>query len=238
MALKSDQGIVLRTYSFGEADSIIVLLSANSGKLRAVAKGVRKTKSRFGGRLELFTHVDLVMYEGRNLDTITQVSAIEAYPNIRGDLDSFVVASAMVEVVDAVAQEDESSVGLFLLLQRGLAAVNAGIHSDDLITVFLLRVASVLGFAPSLDVCAGCGKPTAERFSFDGGGVVCSSCAPSGAYKLRAGVIGRLAELNQVDFASLPEPKDVAPSETLGVARRFLEHHLERRISSLAVMNE
>jgi DNA repair protein RecO (recombination protein O) len=99
--LRSDQGIVLRSYPFGEADRVVVLLSPNRGKIRTVAKGVRKTKSRFGGRLEPFTHVDLVVYEGRNLDTITQVSVIEAFPWVRSDLDRVMAAGTMVEVADA-----------------------------------------------------------------------------------------------------------------------------------------
>ncbi len=87
MGLRHDQGIVLRSFPFGEADRVVVMLSPNRGKVRAVAHGVRKTKSRFGGRLEPFTHVDLVLYEGRGLDTVTQVSVIEAFPRLRGDLD-------------------------------------------------------------------------------------------------------------------------------------------------------
>ena len=126
MAIRHDQGIVLRGYPFGEADRVVVLLSPNNGKLRTVAKGVRKTKSRFGGRLEPFTHVDLVLYEGRNLDTITQVTMIEPFHHLRADLDRVVAAGTMVEVADAVAQEDESSMRLFLLLQRGLRALDAG----------------------------------------------------------------------------------------------------------------
>ncbi len=243
MALKHDQGIVLRTYPFGEADNVIVFLSANSGKVRAVAKGVRKTKSRFGGRLEPFSHVDLVLYEGRNLGTITQVSTIETYPNVRNDLDRFVAASTMVEIADAVAVEDEPSAGLLLLLHRGLLALNDGIGGPDLLTVYILKVASVLGLAPSFTDCAGCGKPTGDRFSFDAGGVVCTNCAPSGAYKLRAGVTDRLAVLAATELAdlaagSLAASSTIPPTETLGVARRFLEHHMERKIVSLAVMNE
>src|SRR4030066_2301564 len=92
--LRNDQGIVLRGFPFGEADRVVVLLSPNSGKVRAVAKGVRKTKSRFGGRLEPFTHVDLVLYEGRTLGTITQVSAIDVFPHLRNDLDPGLAAGA------------------------------------------------------------------------------------------------------------------------------------------------
>lgn len=238
MGLKHDQGIVLRTYAFGEADNIIVFLSATSGKVRAVAKGVRKTKSRFGGRLQPFMHIDLVLYEGRNLDTITQVETIESYPNIRNDLDRFLQASIMLEVADAVALEDEPSAGLLLLLHRGLSALDDGVGGDDLMTVYLLKVAGVLGLAPSLTACAGCGKPSAERFSFDAGGVVCSACAPSGAYKLRDGVTARLAVLAESDIQMLPAASAIAPSETLGVTRRFLEYHLERKIVSMSVMQE
>ena len=230
---------MLRTYPFGEADNIVILLSASSGKLRAVAKGVRKTKSRFGGRLEPFSHVDLIMYEGRNLDTITQVSTVETYPNVRNDLDRIMAASMMVEVADAVAVEDEPSAGLLLILHRGLLALNEGAIGPDLLSVYLLKVASVLGLAPALSSCAGCGKKEgADRFSFEAGGVVCSNCAPAGAYKLRAGVTDRLAVLAEAELHDLPEPADVSPGETLGVTRRFIEYHLERRIASLAVMAE
>ena len=109
MAIRNDQGIVLRSFPFGEADRVVVILSPNHGKLRTVAKGIRKTKSRFGGRLEPFTHVDLVLYEGRNLDTITQVSVIETFSHVRDDLDRVMAAGTMVEAVDAVASEGEPS---------------------------------------------------------------------------------------------------------------------------------
>jgi DNA repair protein RecO (recombination protein O) len=145
MGLRDDQGIVLRSYAFGEADKIVVLLSPNHGKLRTVAKGVRKTKSRFGGRLEPFCHVDLVLYEGRNLDMITQVAIIEPFHHLRTDLDSVVAAGTMVEVADAVAQENESSVRLFLLLQRGLKALDEdGLH-PDLVTGFLPGTVQLCG---------------------------------------------------------------------------------------------
>ncbi|MDH3306072.1 MAG: DNA repair protein RecO [Acidimicrobiia bacterium] len=239
MALRHDQGIVLRTYSFGEADKIVVLLSATSGKLRVVAKGVRKTKSRFGGRLEPFTHVDLVLYEGRNLDTVTQVEVIESFPNLRFDLDRFVTASTMAEVADAVAQEGEPSVGLFLLLHRGLRALNDGAGGSDLVTAYLLKVAEVLGLAPALEHCAGCGDATADlRFNLAAGGAVCSTCAPAGAFRLRQGVTARMAELAASDMASIPVGDTSLEGETLGVTRRFFEHHLDRRIASLAVMHE
>jgi DNA repair protein RecO (recombination protein O) len=238
VALRSDQGIVLRSFPFGEADRVVVLLSPNRGKLRTVAKGVRKTKSRFGGRLEPFTHVDLVVYEGRNLETITQVSVIEAFPNLRSDLDRVIAAGTMVESIDAVAQEGENSHRLFLLLQRGLKALDGGSGGSDLTAAFLLKLAGVVGVAPALTRCASCGNPDGlDRFSFSGGGVVCRNCRSDGAVRLRSGLTGYLAGLASADLSLLP-PSDPALSvEAIGVTRRFVEHHLDRRLVSLAVLD-
>lgn len=238
VGLKHDQGIVLRSYPFGEADRVVVLLSPNNGKIRTVAKGVRKTKSRFGGRLEPFTHVDLVLYEGRNLDTITQVAVLEPFPRLRADLDAVVGAGTMVEAADAVAQEEESSVRLFLLLQRGLKALEAGRHSSDLMTSFLLKLADVVGVAPALVQCASCGKvDDLHRFSFGGGGVICDRCHIDGGVKLRAGVTAYLAGLADADLTSLTPGTDASLSgEAMGIARRFVEYHLDRKLISMAVM--
>jgi DNA repair protein RecO (recombination protein O) len=238
MGIRHDQGIVLRSFPFGEADKVVVLLSPNNGKLRTVAKGVRKTKSRFGGRLEPFSHVDLVLYEGRNLDTITQVSMIEPFHDLRVDLDSVVAAGTMVEIADTVAQENEPSVRLFLLLQRGLRALDAGPQHPDLLTAFLLKAAETIGVAPALDQCAGCGRTDdLRRFSFAAGGVLCERCRTPGAYALRNGLTEYLAALATADLVNLPESDGTFTGEARGVARRFIEYHLERQIRSMAVLD-
>jgi DNA repair protein RecO (recombination protein O) len=236
MGLRNDQGIVLRGFPFGEADRVVVLLSPNHGKVRAVAKGVRRTKSRFGGRLEPFTHVDLVLYEGRNLDTITQVSVIEAYPDLRRNLDRVLAAGTMVEVIDAIAQEEESSLRAFLLLQRGLAALDAGPRHPDVVAAFLLKAADVVGVAPAFERCAGCGRSEGlTRFSFAAGGALCEKDRTPGAVALRPGLTGYLARLARSDLATLPEADTQFSGEAMGVTRRFIEYHLDRRIKSLAV---
>jgi DNA repair protein RecO (recombination protein O) len=237
MALRHDQGIVLRGYPFGEADRVVVLLSPNNGKIRTVAKGVRKTKSRFGGRLEPFTHVDLVLYEGRNLDTITQVGILEHFPKLRSDLDAVIAAGTMVEAADAVAQEDEAAIRLFLLLQRGLKSLEAGERSPDLITSFLLKLAEVVGVAPSLLQCASCGRAdNLHRFSFGGGGSICDRCRVEGTVKLRDGITEYLAALAGSEFMALPAVDMGLSGEAMGIARRFVEYHLDRKLTSLAVM--
>jgi DNA repair protein RecO (recombination protein O) len=240
MALRHDQGIVLRSYPFGEADRVVVLLSPNRGKLRTVAKGVRKTKSRFGGRLEPFSHVDLVLYAGRNLDTITQVSLIEPFHRLRSDLDRVVAAGTMVEVADAVSAEGESSVRLFLLLQRGLRALDEAPTTPhpDLVTAFLLKSAGVVGFAPALESCAGCGRSEdLTRFSFPSGGVLCERCRTPGAYALRDGLTDYLAGVAAADLSAMPDADPRLTGDAMGVTRRFLEYHLERRLESLAVLD-
>ena len=237
MSLRHDQGIVLRSYPFGEADRVVVLLSPNHGKLRTVAKGVRKTKSRFGGRLEPFTHVDLVLYQGRNLETITQVSVLEPFPRLRSDLEAVVTAATMVEAVDAVAQEAEASLRLFLLLQRGLKALEAGEKSPDLLTSYLLKLAEVVGVAPALVRCASCGRvENLHRFSFSGGGVICNGCMVEGTVRLRAGIIGYLAALAGAELSALPPGDESLSGEAMGIVRRFVEYHLDRKLVSLAVM--
>lgn len=238
MGLRHDQGIVLRGYPFGDADRIVVLLSPNNGKVRTVAKGVRRTRSRFGGRLEPFSHVDVVLYEGRNLDTITQVTLVEPYHNLRNDLDAVLVAGSMVEVADIVAQENEASMRLFLLLQRGLRALDHGQVGPDLATAFLLKAAAVVGVAPALERCAGCGRAEGlTRFSFAAGGAQCERCRTSGAYALRKGVTDHLAVLAGADLTALPETDPGMRGEGLGVARRFLEYHLERALGAFTVLD-
>lgn len=237
LAIRNDQGIVLRGYPFGESHRVVVLLSPSHGKLRTVAKGVRKTKSRFGGRLEPLTHVDLVLYEGRNLDTITQVSIINAYPHLRNDLDRVLAAGTMIEVVDAVVQEDEPSQRMFLLLQRGLTVLDHGPAHPDLVTSFLLKSAAIIGVAPALDTCAGCGRNTELRwFSFAAGGSLCPSCRTPGSYALRAGLIPYLAAVASADLHRLPESDESFSREGLGVTKRFMEYHLERQLETLTVM--
>jgi len=237
MAIRHDAGIILRTYPFGEADRVVVFVSPVRGKVRAVAKGVRKTTSRFGGRLEPYVHVDLVVYEGRSLDTITEVETVHAFPRLRADLGKIVVASVMAEAVDAVVQEGEPSVALFDLLGDGLDALERDAAPAELVPAFLLRLAEVVGVRPSLDVCASCGRADhLDRFSFGGGGVVCSRCGADGSVRLRAGVVASLAALRGLPFTALPVFDPPLIAEATGVARRFVEHHLDRRLTSLAAL--
>ena len=126
MSLYRDTGVVLRTYKLGEADRIVVLMTAEHGKVRAVAKGVRKTKSRFGGRLEPLSHVSLLLYEGRELDMVTQAESIDHFRALRDDLGRLTRGIALLEAVDQLAQEREPNLRLYQMLRRRAAGADDG----------------------------------------------------------------------------------------------------------------
>jgi hypothetical protein len=146
-----EQGIVLRSVKLGEADKIVTVLTQGSGKVRAVAKGVRKTTSRFGARVEPFTHVNLMLYRGRgSLDTVTQAEILAPHLNIRTDLSLFAAGETMLEAVDKVAEEHEKNVRLVLLLLSGLRALDARPGDPAAVAEsFLLKLLSLSGFHPS-----------------------------------------------------------------------------------------
>lgn len=238
MAIRHDSGIVLRSYPFGEADKVVVLLSPHNGKIRTVAKGVRKTKSKFGARLESFMEVDVVLYEGRNLDLITQAELRSAFPRLRADLDAVGAASTMAEVVDAVAQEHQASTALYELLRHGLAALDGGHTSTDVVTAFLLQLLQVQGLAPSLDRCASCGRTDAlDRFSVAAGGIVCGGCRPEGSVRLRTGLVPHLRNLAHTDLTAVTGADTDLSHDALWVTRRFVEYHLERRLVSMTALD-
>jgi DNA repair protein RecO (recombination protein O) len=238
MAVYRDQGIVLRTYKLGETDRIVHLLTQGRGKVRAVAKGVRRPGSRFGGRLEPYGHVDLQLYEGRNLDVVQQVELLAAHPRIRSDYGRSTCAATMAEVTDLVAQEGERDNALFLLLRAGLQALDAA-PSDPAVFVdaFLLRAAGVVGFHVFTDACAACRAPGPHGFlSVKAGGTLCPRCAPAGTRAVDAGVVDAVRLLAAPgEWAALPALARDRPEvrrTAASYARAFAEHHLDRSLRS------
>jgi DNA repair protein RecO (recombination protein O) len=230
-----DTGVVLRTYNLAEADRIVVLLTAGHGKVRAVAKGVRKTKSRFGGRLEPLSHVSLLVREGRSLDLVQQVETIDHFRVVRDDLDRLTRAAALLEVCDHLAQEREPSPRLYQMLVGALRTLVAG-PSALLVAGFQLKVLANEGVEPQLDACVSCGSQ-GPLVAFDPGegGVLCRSCRRGVALSddaltlLRMVLGGRLA-------AALAEPASAATHEVEVLAARAREHHLERRLRSTGLL--
>lgn len=228
MALYKEQGIVLRTMRLGEADRILTLVTQGSGKVRAVAKGIRKTKSRFGGRLEPFTHVDLLLYRGRELDIVTQAEVISAFRPIRESYARFAAAEVVAEAADRVVQERERSVRTFVLVLNSLRALAEGAGEPGLVAdSFLLRLASLAGFRPVLDACAECGRAGAHPFfSIAQGGAVCASCRAGGAARIGESTLPYLGGLLDDGWAAVGP--DDARREGSGLVRAYLEYHLDR----------
>jgi DNA repair protein RecO (recombination protein O) len=240
MPLYKEQGVVLRRVKLAEADRIVTIMTQGSGKIRAVAKGVRKTTSRIGARLEPFTHVSLLLYRGRgSLDTVSQVEILAAHRSLRADYGLITAGEAMLEAVDKVAEEHERNIRLFLLLLSGLRALDASPADPAAVAEsFLLKLLSASGFHPSLIACAVCGTRNPELFSSGQGGAVCTGCAEHGAGPVSADALALLA-----GYASADMPA-VGRSVMDGVVRRearamlygFVEYHLERRMRSLPLL--
>ena len=161
-----DDGIVLRTQKLGEADRIITILGRTTGRVRAVAKGVRRTKSRFGARLEPFTHVDLMLHPGRSLDVITQAEVIRPYGEpLATDYPRYTAGVAMLETAERFTPvEKEPALRQLLLLVGGLRSLGEAEHDSRLVLdAFLLRSLAVAGYAPALEECARCGASASAR---------------------------------------------------------------------------
>src|SRR5271165_168511 len=165
MTTYRDQGVVLRTIRLGEADRIVTFATPEHGKVRAVAKGIRKPKSRLSGRLEPLTHVSMMCWRGRELDVVNQVEAIEHFKAIRSDLERVPIALTMLEVVDHVALERNPMPDMFRLLLGALRALEER-PAPALLAAFLWRLLALEGVAPSVDQCARCGSD-GELVAFD-----------------------------------------------------------------------
>jgi DNA repair protein RecO (recombination protein O) len=236
--LYRDDALVLRVQKLGEADRIVTLLTRQHGRVRAVAKGVRRTTSRFGSRLEPFTYVDLQLAEGRNLDTITQAETITPYAKGLGlDYDRYTAGTVMLETADRlVTEERQPSVQQFLLLVGGLRAMTAGEHRpSQVLDSYLLRSLAVSGYAPSFDHCARCGDPGPHGwFSPAAGGMLCSDCRLPGAAGPATETVAVLGALLAGDWQVVHAADGRHLREASGLVAAYLAWHLERDLRSLA----
>jgi DNA repair protein RecO (recombination protein O) len=236
--LYRDEAIVLRTHKLGEADRIITLLTRQHGRVRAVARGVRKTTSRWGSRLEPFTHVDLQLAEGRSLDTVTQAETLTPFSGSLGlDYDRYTSGTVMLETAERlVSEEKQPAVQQFLLLVGGLRAMSAGEHAPgQVLDSYLLRSLSVAGYAPSFEHCTRCGEEGPHRwFSPAAGGVLCSRCRIPGAAHPSADTVAVLGALLAGDWPVVHAAEPRHLKEASGVVAAYLAWHLERGLRSLA----
>jgi DNA repair protein RecO (recombination protein O) len=228
--LHRDRAVVLRTYRYAESDRIVVLLTENRGKVRALARGVRKAKSRLGGRIEAMSHVDLELYQGRGeLETVRTAATVNGFASLRTDLDRLTKGLALCEVVDQLAQDNNVDEKLYAMTVGALTELATN-DSPLLLPAFELKLMASQGYAPQLDECVSCGG-TDELIAFDvaTGGVLCRSCrtgraiSPEGIALMRQVVGGQLR-------AALAAPVSPATTEVSEIVRALVEHHLDRRL--------
>jgi DNA repair protein RecO (recombination protein O) len=244
--LYRDDAVVLRVQKLGESDRIITLLSRRHGRLRAVARGIRRTTSRFGARLEPFGHVDLQIAgnpdgTGSSLHTVSQVEAVELYgKRFLQDYPRYTAASAIAETAERLTPvEREPSLRLFLLTLGAFKALASGEHAGTLVLdAYLLRGMGLAGWAPALVECAVCGAPGQHRaFSVPAGGCVCPDCRPPGAAHPAPATLDLMSALVGGDWR-VADASDAAPRrECSGLVAAHLQWHLERGLRSLPLVD-
>lgn len=232
--LYREEGVVLRTQKLGEADRIVTMLTRGRGLLRAVAKGVRRTSSKFGARLEPFMVADLQCFEGRTLDTITQAVTLAPYgPRISADYDRYRAGSVMAETAERLAEgaPSQQQYGLLVGALRTLAAgqIPPELARDG----YLLRAMSLAGWSPGFDECVVCGAAGPHTaVSVQLGGVTCEVHRVPGSPRLDPGSITLLAALTRGDWDTALESSDRERGQAAGIAAAYTQFHLERGLRS------
>ena len=222
------EGIVLRSLRYGEADRILHLYTPDRGRVSVIAKGVRRTKSRFGGRLEPFFRLSLVLYEGKSdLLTVTSVETLAAHPRLREDARALDGAARACEAVARVFDDGDPHAGVYHLLANELALLDgeparAG-RANAL--AFRLKLLLAAGFAPHLASCASCGEQEhLVGFSGAAGGVVCAACEAS-AFALDQEAVDFLVTALGRPLADVPDADPRALAQAERAILETLEHH-------------
>jgi DNA repair protein RecO (recombination protein O) len=201
---------------------------------------VRKTTSRFGARLEPFSHVDLQLYEGRSLDVVNQAEGITPYgKHIVSDYGRYTSASAVLETAERLTGEErEPALRLFLLTIGALRSIADGAHAPGLVLdAYLLRSMAVEGWAPALGECAKCGVPGEHRaFSVPAGGTVCGTCRPPGSASPSPATLSLMSALLGGDWVEADASESPIRREAAGLVAAHLQYHLERGLRSLALV--
>lgn len=237
------RGLSLKKTKLGEADLIVTFLAEDGSQVRAVAKGARKPGSRFGGRVEPFSVVDLLLHTGRTLETVSDIETVQSHAPIREDYDRMEAASVVADFLDKVSVEGQAEERLFPLALATLDAMDAA--SPDallaLVVAFLLKGMAMQGYRPQFEACALCGTPIhgGEVFSLEGGGLVCENCSAAEAQAVTLSEDARealvaLMRARMSEVASLGIPRDVL-LDALGVLRAFIGYHVPARMKALGM---
>jgi len=234
MPLYREEAVVLRSYKLGEADRIVVFFSRGRGKVRGVAKGARRTKSRFGSKLEPGAILQLQLYEGRNLDTVTQAERVEPLLDMRAN---FARAAVLLESIDAVANEDDPNPAMYKLLTGALRELDRT-GNALVVPAFVGRLLTLEGVQPHMESCVSCGAPPPiVTVDASAGGVFCSRCRRGHPISEPARVAFAQVLAGQVRHV-LDTTTDSVAAELEALAARMVEQHIERRLKSAMVLHD
>lgn len=238
-----DRAVVIRTHDFGEADRIIVLLTRAHGIVRSVAKGVRRAKSRFGSRLQLFVELNVSLYPGRNLATIAGADTLNYFASgIIEDYPRYTAACAALESAGRLAVVDQGEdPWLYDALVETLGRIQSDAHPEVVLDAFLLQAMEHAGWAPSLFDCAQCNAPGPHHAFHPGaGGAVCLNCRPTGSAEIPEETLHLMWLLSgghREGVASyLGQPEILAAAHRLTTAH--LQWHLEQKLPSLKILDQ
>jgi DNA repair protein RecO (recombination protein O) len=237
--MEKTEAVVLHTYNLTESSKIVVLLTPGRGKVRAVAKGVRRTKSKFGSALEAITHVEAEIYfkEGRDLQNLSQAETLDPFQSIRSDLTRLGLASVMCELMEQFAQEDEESSPLFVLLLVALKTL-AGTSKNysSLLISFHMRLLEAAGLLPEMGRCVNCKRAIEGHGYLDAraGGALCGGCSGGVGEKVYAGSLKIMQRLLTSDWTLLERTRIAQPSadEILRALNTYIIHHTGRELRS------
>jgi DNA repair protein RecO (recombination protein O) len=236
MTLYRDKGVVLRSYKLGESDRIVVLMTEQHGKVRAVAKGIRKTKSKIGARLEPLSHVEVQLYKGRELDTVSQVELIDSSARLHNNLDKLTQGISMLEAVDQIAEDREPSPHLYRMLHGALNALMEQ-ESPVMLAAFYWKLLAAEGVSPQVHSCVGCAAEDGlVAFDIFHGGVQCRTCRTGISISQLAIDLLQQVLGGQLNVA-LAQPESAASFEISQLATQAMEYHIERRLRSISMFS-
>ena len=235
------EAIIIKKIKLGEADRILSLYTPHLGKMRAVAKGVRRPRSKMAGHLELLTHSQVSLARGRNLDTVTGSQTINSFLPLKSDLQLTSQALYAVELVDQFTADNVENYPLFQLLLETMHNLCQGNNNELVLRYFELHLLNLVGYRPQLQQCVSCRSPLkaiTNSFSPSAGGVLCPSCRQSQilTYPLSVNALKvlRFLQSNNYDTCSKLRIDPELSQELEGVMRNYIKYLLEREVKSAA----
>ncbi|AGB41790.1 DNA repair protein RecO [Halobacteroides halobius DSM 5150] len=242
MSLFDTDAIVLRHYELGEADKIIVLFSRNKGKIRVVAKGVRKTKSSLAAGLEPFTYNHILVYQGKSdLGNLSQCDIKDSFSSLKDDILKMTAASYLAELVNELTVDHQPHQDIFDLLLLTLKLLDQLDEIDLLLRTFELKLLNLLGYQPYITACIKCGREVDQsvKFNLIAGGLTCDKCASNQDLRVSLGTVKFIEQLIKLDYRRLLRLKlpEYANKQLTNIIPAYIETITEKELKTISFLD-